>query len=86
VEEIGLYLSSPVILVEQRQDFPALLAVPLELILHRTQKHLRSANTARKRIQPHQSGPFAFAPGARLWPGGRLCSSVHIDILMSGVP
>jgi hypothetical protein len=86
VEEIGLYLSTPVILVEQRQDFPTLLAVPLELLLHRRQKHFRSANAARQRIQPHESCPFAFAPSARLWPAGRLRSGVHVDILMSSVP
>jgi len=86
VEEISLNLSPAVILIEQRQDLPTLFAILLELILHCTQECLSSANAARQRIQPHESSGFTFTAGARLRPAGRLCSSAHINILMSDDP
>jgi hypothetical protein len=51
--------------------------------MHRTQKSLGSAKTARQGIQPHESS--AFTPRARLRPAGRLCLSGHIDIFPSGL-
>jgi hypothetical protein len=85
VEDLGLDLSTAVILIEQRQDFPALIVVSLELFLHRTQKCLRSANIARQCIQPHQNSAFTFSR-TRWRPADRPCSSAHINILMSDVP
>jgi hypothetical protein len=82
LKELGLDFSAPIILVEQRQDPPAPIAFPLELIVHRIQKSLWSANTARQGIQPHES--CAFTPRARLRPAGRLCLSGHIEFLISG--
>jgi hypothetical protein len=82
LKELGLDFSAPIILVEQRQDPPALIAVSLELIVHRIQKSFWRANTARQGIQPHESS--AFTPRARLRPAGRLCLSGHIEFLISG--
>jgi hypothetical protein len=80
VKQLGLDFSAPIILVEQRQHPPALIAVPLELFVHRAQKSLWSAKTARQGIQPHESS--AFTPRARRRPAGRLCLSGHIEFLM----
>src|SRR6266404_1143770 len=76
VEEVCLYLSAVEILVQQRQDFPTLIRVCLGLLVHRIQKCVRRANTARQGIQPQQSR--TFGPRARLRPAGRLCPSRHI--------
>ena len=79
LKELCPDFSAAVVLVQQGQDFPAFLAVALELIAHGAQERFRSAGAARQGVQPGKSR--ALTAGARLRPSGRLGSSAHVDIL-----